>query len=52
MRTFLACHKACAGGRFIWGGDFNTGVIQLTALVQSVDKSYTIDSNAAQPGSL
>ena len=52
LRTFLACHKACAGDRFIWGGDFNTGVIQLTALVQSIDNSYTIDSSAAQPGSL
>ena len=52
MRTFLACHNACARDRFIWGGDFNTGVIQLTALVQSIGDSYTIDSSAAQPGSL
>ena len=52
MRTFLACHNACAGDRFIWGGDFNTGVIQLSTLVQSIDDSYTIDSSAAQPGSL
>ena len=52
MRTLLACHEACAGDRFIWGGDFNTGLLQLTALVQSIDDSYTIDSSAAQPGSL
>ena len=50
MHTFLACHKACAGDRFIWGGDLNTGVIQLTALMQNIDKSYTLDS-AAHPGS-
>ena len=50
--TLLACHNACAGDRFIWGGDFNTGMIQLSALVQKLCHSYTIDSSAAQPGSL
>ena len=52
MRTFLACNEACAGDRFIWGGHFNTAVILLSALVQSIDDSYTIDSSVAQPGSL
>ncbi len=47
--TFLAFHRACAGDRFIWGGDFNTGVIQATALVQSIDDSYNVNSTAAQP---
>ena len=32
MGTFLACHDACAGDRFIWGGDFNTGVIHISAV--------------------
>ena len=50
--TLLACHNACAGDRFIWGGDFNTGTIQLSALVQKICHSYTIDSSAAQPGCL
>ena len=48
--TLLACHNACAGDRFIWGGDFNTGMIQLSALVQKICHSYTIDPSAAQPG--
>jgi hypothetical protein len=56
MRYFQAFHTACAADRFIWGGDFNTGVIQLTALVQSIDARYAVerggDSSAAQPGSL
>ena len=52
MRTFLACHEACAGDRFIWGGDFNTGVTHLTTLLQSIDDSYIMNSSAAQPGSM
>ena len=48
-RTLLACHKACAGDRFIWGGDFKTGVIQLSALLLEIDKSYATDVSAARP---
>ena len=50
MRTFRACNNACAGDRFIWGGNFNTGVFQLTTLVESIDDSYAVDSSVAQPG--
>ena len=52
MQTFLACHQACAGDRFIWGGDFNTSVIQLSSLMQRIDCNITIDSSAAHPRSL
>eukprot|EP00959_Pyramimonas_sp_CCMP1952_P110457 2310801-Pyramimonas_sp.AAC.1 len=56
-RAFPACRSARAGDCFIWGGDFNAGIIQLTALVQNIDEGYaacqvSIDSGAAQPGSL
>ena len=53
---FTAFHTACAADRFIWGGDFNTGVIQLTILLKSIDSRYTGEergaSSAAQPGTM
>jgi hypothetical protein len=55
-RYVRAAHDACAGDRFIWGGDFNTGSIQLTALMTSIDSRYTSGegdlSSAAQPGAV
>ena len=52
LRYFTAFHEACAGDPFIWGGDFNTGLIQLATLLERIDDRYTMDSSAAQPGSL
>ena len=52
LRYFTAFHEACAGDPFIWGGDFNTGLIQLATLLDDIDDRYTMDSSAAQPGSL
>ena len=55
-RYVRAAHDACAGDRFIWGGDFNTGSIQLTALMTSIDTRYTSGegdlSSAALPGAV
>ena len=51
-RYFAAFHEACAGSPFIWGGDFNTGLIQLMTFLAGIDDRYTQDSSAAQPGSL
>eukprot|EP00959_Pyramimonas_sp_CCMP1952_P264586 5532171-Pyramimonas_sp.AAC.1 len=55
--TFLACRNARAGGRFIWRGDFNAGLLQLTAVIQNIDEGYaacqvSIDFGAKQRGSL
>ena len=33
LQYFTAFHEACAGDPFIWGGDFNTGLIQLATFV-------------------
>ena len=51
-RYFAAFHAACAGSPFIWGGDFNTGLIQLITFLAGIDDRYTQDSSVAQPGSL
>ena len=51
-RYFAAFHEACAGSSFIWGGDFNTGLVQLITLLAGIDDRYDSDSNPAQPGSL
>ena len=51
-RYFAAFHEVCAGSPFIWGGDFNTGLIQLMTLLAGIDDRYDLDSNPAQPGSL
>ena len=49
-----AFHAASGANPFIWGGDFNTGPVQLTALLKAVDRRYVIDdaetSSAEQPG--
>ena len=37
----IAAHNACAGDRFVWGGDFNTGCIQFTAIMQGIDSRYS-----------
>ena len=37
---FDAFHKACCKDRFIWGGDLNTGLIGLTALMQGLDPDF------------
>ena len=52
LRYFTAFHEACAGDPLIWGGDFNTGLIQLATLLERIDDRYIMDSSAAQPGSL
>ena len=52
LKYFTAFHKACADDPFIWGGDFNTGLIELTALLEGIADRYIMDPNAAQPGSL
>ena len=46
MRTeyFTACHEACAGDPFIWGGDFNTGLVHLATILESIDARYTSGS--------
>ena len=49
---FMACQKVCASDRFIWGGFFNTGVVQIYNLMRDIDRSVTVDDSAAQPGSL
>ena len=51
-RYFAAFHKACAGSSFIWGGDFNTRLMQFITLLAGIDDRYDSDSNPAQPGSL
>ena len=55
-RYFTAAHNACAGDRFIWGGDFQTAPVLFGALMHSIDFRYTNaqggSSSAAQPGSL
>ena len=56
LHYISAFHKASNGDRFIWGGDFNIGPAQLTALMESIDSRYTTqeceDSSAAQPESM
>ena len=37
----IAAHNACAGDRFIFGGDFNTGFIQITAFMKAIDSRYS-----------
>ena len=37
LQYFTAFHEACAGDPFIWGGDFNTGLIQLASLLERID---------------
>ena len=49
---FTAFHKACAGDPFIWGGDFNTGLVQLATFLEGIDVRYATDTSDAQPGSL
>ena len=40
-RLYLtAVHNACAGDRFIFGGDFNTGFIQIAAFLKGIDLRY------------
>ena len=51
-QTFLACHRACADDRFIWGGEFSTGTVQLSSMIEKIDSRMTINASAAQPGSL
>jgi len=55
-RYFTAFKTACDTDRFIWGGDFNTGLIQFTALIQGIDPRYREAqreaSSVAQPGNL
>ncbi len=51
-RYFNAFHDACGADPFIWGGDFNTKVTQLTDLVERIDNRYAMNPSAAQPGSL
>jgi hypothetical protein len=34
-------HTVCAGDRFVWGGDFNTGCIQFTAIMKGIDSRYS-----------
>ena len=40
LDMFMACQDACANDRFIWGGDFNTGIVQLHNLMQSINSSW------------
>ena len=40
-RYLLAAHNVCAGDRFVWGGDFNTGCIQFTAIMKGIDSRYS-----------
>ena len=35
-----AAHNVCAGDPFIFGGDFNTGFIQITAFMKGIDARY------------
>ena len=35
-----AAHNVCAGDPFIFGGDFNTGFIQITAFMNGIDARY------------
>ena len=51
-RYFNAFHDACGADPFIWGGDFNTKVTQLTDLVERIANRYTMNPSDAQPGSL
>ena len=38
MCYFKTSHDMTGADPFIWGGNFNTGLIQLTALLQSIDR--------------
>ena len=55
--TFMACQKACHLDPFIWGGNLNTGVIQLIQHLQSIGVAEpghfaSNSTSAAQPESL
>ena len=43
---FNAFHRACRNDRFIWAGDFNTKLIQLTALMQGLDPRFSFDGHS------
>ena len=54
MRYFKTFHNMTGANPFIWGGNFNTGLIQLAALLRNIDRRYMIKdrdtSIAEQPG--
>ena len=51
---FKAFHQASGANPFIWGGDFNTGPVQLTTSLKEIDRRYVVHdaetSSAEQPG--
>ena len=52
-KYFIAFHSACASDPFIWGGDFNTGLLNLSSFLETIDDRYKVsETSAAQSGSL
>ena len=54
MCYFRTFHKMVGANPFIWGGNFNTDVIDVSSLMEGIDKRYMIrqdgTSSAEQPG--
>ena len=48
-----AFHDASGADPFIWGGDINTGVMNLSSLMKDLDMKFKLEpSSAAQPGAV